>query len=77
MSRKMTEDERQAERILRQWIADKTGVSNLERGMWKAGEELRRIGEAAHAVGVRVAIPADELMGLDLTRPVTITQEDS
>lgn len=47
MSRKMTEDERQAERIIRQWIADKTGVSNLERGIWKAGEELRRIGEAA------------------------------
>lgn len=29
----------------------------------------------AHAVGVFVAIPADEFIGLDFTRPITITQE--
>lgn len=29
----------------------------------------------AYAVSVRVAIPADEFIGLDFTRPITITQE--
>ena len=43
----MTEDQLQAELILRRWIHRKTGVSDFERGMWKAREVLRQIGEAA------------------------------
>lgn len=31
----------------------------------------------AYAVSVHVAIPADEFTGLDLTRPIIITQEST
>lgn len=45
----------------------------IEKVEWKAPPLYQQ----AHAVSVHVAIPADEFTGLDLTRPVTITQEDS
>lgn len=31
----MSEDQREANRILREWITDKTGTTDTERAMWK------------------------------------------
>lgn len=43
----------------------------IEKVEWEAPPPRQQ----AHAVSVRVAIPADEFIGLDFTRPITITQE--
>lgn len=37
----MTADEREAERIIRQWIHHKTGVSTAERELQRIGESFR------------------------------------
>lgn len=42
----------------------------VEKVEWEAPPPRQQ----AHAVSVRVAIPADEFTGLDITRPITITQ---
>lgn len=45
-SQNLTENERQAELIIRRWIHKKTGVSDFERALWKAGQALQRMGAA-------------------------------
>ena len=43
------EDKREVNRILREWITDKTGTTDIERAMWKMESTWGVIGEKMHA----------------------------
>ena len=43
------EDQREANRILREWITDKTGTTDVERAMWKVGSTWGIIREKMQA----------------------------
>lgn len=42
-----------------------------------SNEKVHPLRDGTYAVGLQVAIPASEFTGLDITRPITITQEES
>ena len=49
----------------------------IETAEWKGKAQGIGVQDKPLAVGLVVAIPAADFTGLDLTRPITITQEDS
>lgn len=57
------EDQREANRILREWITDKTGTTDVERAMWKlesTWEIIREKMQAPIAYIRDLIVPAEE-----------------